>query len=329
MGQIHYPLSHLPERVSIREVGPRDGLQNEDVILSTEQKVRLINCLSDTGLKYIEVGSFVHPKVVPQMADTAEVFARIDRRPGVVYSAIAPNAKGAERAIAAGVDAVQVFLSASESHNKSNVNMRIAESLAAAGEIARIVRGAGITFEAVISVVFGCPFEGDVPIEQTLDLVERLVDLGAEQITLGDTTGMGNPRLVQEVFIAFRERFPTVPVRFHPHSARGAGIANALAALQVGIDRLDASIGGIGGCPFAPGARGNICSEDLVHMLHEMGIETGVDLPNLVECSRLVEELLGRQVPGQTLRSGICGHIPDGRPNPRFRASNSAIHVAG
>jgi hydroxymethylglutaryl-CoA lyase len=309
------PLRDLPARVSIREVGPRDGLQNEDVILSTDQKVHLINTLSTAGLEFIEVGAFVRAQNVPQMADTAEVFARIERQPGIVYSAIAPNTIGARRAIAAGADAIQVFLSASESHNQSNVNMSIAQSLEQAAEIATIVRGAGRMFDAVLSVVFGCPFEGDVPIEHVLDLCGRLLDMGAEQITLGDTTGMGHPRLTQAVMLAFRERFPRggnggPPVRLHPHSARGAGLANVLAALEVGVDRFDASAGGIGGCPFAPGAPGNICSEDLVHMLHEMGIDTGVDLPALMACARTLEELLGHEVPGQTIKAGLCQHLP-------------------
>lgn len=305
----------LPEQVSLREVGPRDGLQNEDTILSTDQKVRLINRLATTGFRLIEVGAFVRPQHVPQMADTAAVFARIERRPGVAYSAIAPNALGAQRAVAAGADVVQVFLSASESHNQSNVNMSIAQSLAQAADIARIARGAGRGFDAVLSVVFGCPFEGDVPIERVLDLSARLLDLGAEQITLGDTTGMGHPLLVREVALAFRARFPRAHLRLHPHSARGAGLANLLAALEAGVERFDASVGGIGGCPFAPGAPGNICSEDAIHMLHEMGIATGVDLPALIDCARMLEGLLGHEVPGQTVKAGICKHLPsDGRP---------------
>lgn len=304
-----------PERVSIREVGPRDGLQNEDVILSTDQKIALINLLSHTGLEFIEVGAFVRPQNVPQMADTAEVFASIHRAPGVVYSAIVPNVVGARRALDAGVDAIQVFLSASESHNRSNVNMGVEQSLAQAAEIAAIVTGAGKLFDGVISVVFGCPFEGDVPIERVLEIAGRLLDMGAAQITLGDTTGMGHPRLVQDVVLAFHARFPRAGLRLHPHSARGAGLANVLAALQVGVDRFDASAGGIGGCPFAPGAPGNICSEDLIHMLHEMGIATGIDLPKLMECARMLERLLGHEVPGQTIKAGICKHLPpDGGP---------------
>lgn len=321
------PLATLPARVSIREVGPRDGLQNEDVLLTTEQKIALINCLSDSGLQYIEVGSFVHPRAVPQMADTAEVFARIERHPNIVYSAIAPNVRGAQRAIDANADAIQVFLSASESHNQSNVNMSIAQSLAQASEIARLVRGAGKLFDAVLSVVFGCPFEGDVPIEKVLDLAEQLVAMGAQQITLGDTTGMAHPRLVQEVCLAFAGRLPAVPIRLHPHSARGAGLANVLAALQVGVDRFDASIGGIGGCPFAPGAPGNVCTEDMAHMLHEMGVETGIKLPNVIACARSLEQLLGHEVPGQTIKAGICGHLGEsGEPRRENSGTENKEH---
>jgi hydroxymethylglutaryl-CoA lyase len=191
----------------------------------------------------------------------------------------------------------------------------VAQSLEQAAEIAPIARGAGRMFDAVLSVVFGCPFEGDVPIARVLDLCGSLLDIGAEQITLGDTTGMGHPRLVQEVALAFRERFPRAMLRLHPHSARGAGLANVLAALEAGVDRFDASAGGIGGCPFAPGAPSNICSEDLVHMLHEMGVATGIDLPALIGCARTLEDLLGHEVPGQTIKAGMCKHLPaDGGP---------------
>lgn len=309
------PQLSLPARVRLREVGPRDGLQNEDVLLSTAQKVLLVDTLTGAGLPLIEVGAFVRAETVPQMADTAEVFAALNRGAGVIYSAIVPNAVGARRAVAARVDALQVFLSASESHNQSNVNMAVAESLEQAAAIAAITRAAGLRFEAVISVAFGCPFEGDVPAPRVMDLAGRLLDLGAEQITFGDTTGMGHPRLVQELVLAWRDRFPRAELRLHLHSARGAGLANVLAALQLGIDCFDSSVGGIGGCPFAPGAPGNICTEDLVHLLHEMGIATGIRLPALLDAARMLEHLLGRVVPGQTMKAGVCKHLPpDGGP---------------
>jgi hydroxymethylglutaryl-CoA lyase len=227
----------------------------------------------------------------------------------VIYSAIAPNEVGARRAVAANVDAVQVFLSASESHNRSNVNMSIAQSLSHVANMAKIVRGAGKPFDAVLSVAFGCPFEGDVPITRVLELCERLLDLGAEELTLGDTTGMAHPVLVQRVVLAFGERFPRHPLRLHLHSARGAGLANILAAMQVGVTRFDSSVGGIGGCPFAPGAPGNLCTEDLVHMLHEMGVSTGLDLPGLMQVARDLEAMLGHEVPSQTIKAGICKHL--------------------
>jgi hydroxymethylglutaryl-CoA lyase len=302
-------LPALPRRVTIREVGPRDGLQNEETILSTADKLRLIDALAQTGLDQIEAGAFVKPQNVPQMADTAALFAGLQRRPGVRYSAIAPNVVGARHAVAAGVDAVQVFLSASESHNRSNVNMSVAQSLAQVADMAAIVRAAGRPFDAVLSVAFGCPFEGDVPIARMLDLSARLLDLGVEQLTFGDTTGMGHPLLVQQVVLAFRERFPRQSLRLHLHSARGAGLANIFAALQVGITEFDSSIGGIGGCPFAPGAPGNLCTEDLTHMLHEMGVATGLDLPGLLDVARMLERLLGHEVPGQTIKAGMCKHL--------------------
>ncbi len=304
----------LPKHVYLREVGPRDGLQNEDRVLPAADKIRLIDALATSGLRAIEAASFVHPRYVPQMADAEQVFAGLARRPGVVYSAIAPNLTGARRALAAGADAVQVFLSASESHNQSNVNMSIAASLGQAAEIASAVQAAGKTFDTVLSVVFGCPFEGDVPVERVLEIVGRLLHLGANEITLGDTTGMAHPLLVREVVLRFRECFPRAPLRLHPHSARGAGLANVLAALELGVDRIDSSVGGIGGCPFAPGAPGNLCTEDLVHMLHEMGVATGIDLPRMIEVARLTESLLGHELPGQTMKAGICGHIPNGAP---------------
>jgi len=299
----------LPQRVSIREVGPRDGLQNEAVILTTANKLRLIDALAATGLAQIEVGAFVKAENVPQMADTTEVFASLTRQPGVKYSAIAPNVLGARRALEAGADMVQVFFSASESHNQSNVNMSIEQSLANVADMAALVRAANRPFDAVLSVAFGCPFEGHTPIERVLELCGRLLDLGAEEVTLGDTTGMAHPILVQQIVQAFQARFPRQALRLHLHSARGAGLANIFAALQLGVSEFDSSIGGIGGCPFAPGAPGNLCTEDMTHMLHEMGIATGLDLPALMATARMLEQMLGHEVPSQTIKAGICKHL--------------------
>ncbi len=304
-------MSDLPTAVKVKEVGPRDGLQAESTILSTEDKLRLTDCLADTGLREIETSSFVHPEAIPPLADAAEVFANLKRRPGVVYSAIVPNEKGAHRAVEAGADEIQVFLAATEGYNRSNVRMSVEESLQQAARIAQIVREAGIPFVAVLSVAFGCPYEGPVAQKKVLEFSGRLIELGAEEITYGDTTGMAYPTQVRELSEAYRQRYPQVPLRLHFHNTRGMGLANVLAALEVGVDRLDASVGGLGGSPYAAGATGNVPTEDLVHMLHEMGIETGVDLEALIGCARLLEGLLGHELPGQVMKAGICGHLTE------------------
>lgn len=299
-------MSSYPTLVSIREVGPRDGLQNESVWVPTEQKIALINALANTGLKRIEAVSFVHPKAIPQMRDAAEVVAGIERVPGVSYSAIVPNAAGAVRAVAAGMDEVEIFMSASESHNRKNVLMSVEESLVAAQDIARILGEAGMPFDAVISTAFGCPYEGDVPVERVLWVAERLLELSPKplRITLGDTTGMANPVLVDRIVGEFQQRFPDVTLSLHFHNTRGSGLANVLAGLQRGITHFDSSLGGLGGCPYAPGATGNITTEDLVNMLHDMGISTGIDLEKLIECARMAQGFVGHELPGQVLKAG-------------------------
>jgi hydroxymethylglutaryl-CoA lyase len=304
-------MNDLPASVKVKEVGPRDGLQAEDVILPTEDKLRLIDCLADAGLREIETSSFVHPKAIPPLADAAEVFADLERRPGVVYSAIVPNEKGAERAVEAGADEIQVFLAATEGYNQSNVKMSVEESLEQAARIAEIVLEANIPFVAVLSVAFGCPYEGPVSPERVLDLCGRLIELGAGEITFGDTTGMAYPTQVRELCESYQDRYPEVPLRLHFHNTRGMGLANVLAALEVGVVRFDASVGGLGGSPYAAGATGNISTEDLVHMLHEMGIETGVDLEALIGCAQFLEELLEHELPGQVMKAGICGHLTE------------------
>ncbi|CAA9462593.1 MAG: Pyruvate:Oxaloacetate transcarboxylase domain protein [uncultured Rubrobacteraceae bacterium] len=302
-------MSGLPASVKIKEVGPRDGLQAEAAILSTEDKLRLIGCLAGAGLREIEASSFVSPRAIPALADAAEVFANLDRRPGAVYSAVVPNEKGARRAVEAEADEIQVFLAASEGYNRSNVRMSVEESLEQAARVAKVAREADVPFVAVLSVAFGCPYEGAVAPERVLDLCGRLKELGAREITLGDTTGMAYPTQVRGLSRAYGERYPDVPLRLHFHNTRGMGLANVLAALEAGVDRFDASVGGLGGSPYAPGATGNICTEDLVHMLHEMGVETGVDLEALIGCARLLEEFLGHELPGKVMKAGICGHL--------------------
>jgi len=304
-------MNDLPASVKVKEVGPRDGLQAEDAILPTEDKLRLIDCLADAGLREIETSSFVHPKAIPPLADAAEVFADLERRTGVVYSAIVPNEKGAERAVEAGADEIQVFLAATEGYNQSNVKMSVEESLEQSARIAEIVLEANIPFVAVLSVAFGCPYEGPVSPERVRDLCGRLIELGAGEITFGDTTGMAYPTQVRELCTSYQDRYPEVPLRLHFHNTRGMGLANVLAALEVGVVRFDASVGGLGGSPYAAGATGNISTEDLVHMLHEMGIETGVDLEALIGCAQLLEELLEHELPGQVMKAGICGHLTE------------------
>lgn len=302
-------MNGFPASVKVKEVGPRDGLQAESAILPTEAKLRLIGCLADAGLREIEATSFVSPKAIPALADAAEVFANLDRRPGVAYSAIVPNEKGARRAVEAEADEIQIFLAVSEGYNRSNVRMSVEESLQQAARVAKIVREADVPFVAVLSVAFGCPYDGAVAPERVLDLCGCLMELGAREITLGDTTGMAYPTQVDQLSRAYQERYPDVPLRLHFHNTRGMGLANVLVALEAGVDRFDASVGGLGGSPHAPGATGNIPTEDLVHMLHEMGIETGVALESLIGCAWLLEEFLGHGLPGQVMKAGVCGHL--------------------
>lgn len=288
----------FPEQVTIVEVGPRDGLQNERKYVATEQKIRLINALSETGLTRIQATSFVHPKWVPQLKDAAQVITSIHRRPGVVYSVLVPNQTGFERAVDAQVQEIELFLSASESHNKLNVNRTVAQSLEELWHICAAANRRGIRVRATVATAFGCSIEGPVPAKKVLDIAGELVRMGAQEIVLGDTVGMANPRQTFGLFCRLQEVIPGVPLAAHFHDTRGAGLANALAALQAGVTIFDCSIGGIGGCPNTPGAAGNVATEDLVAMFEEMGVSTGVDISKLIECTRLAEEMVGRQLPG-------------------------------
>jgi hydroxymethylglutaryl-CoA lyase len=283
--------------VSIREVAPRDGLQNEEPI-PADSKVRLIDALSGTGVKRIEAVSFVHPKAIPQMADADEVWARIAKAPGIRYSALIPNTRGAQRALAAGLREIEVVVSASDTHNRRNLNSSTEESLADIAGLIPLIHAAGATVEVIVATSFGCPFEGDIAPDRVASIVERVRADGADRIAFGDTTGMATPRRVRDLLSAVR------PDLLHFHNTRGTGLANVLTALELGISEFDASVGGIGGCPYAPGASGNIATEEVVHMLEDMGISTGIDLDALIEAAELAEKLLGRTLPSGVLRAG-------------------------
>jgi hydroxymethylglutaryl-CoA lyase len=290
-------------RVSIREVGPRDGLQNEEPV-PTEAKVRLLDALSRTGVERIEAVSFVHPKAIPQMADADEVWAAAFRNPDVRYSALVPNSRGAERALVAGFREIEVVVSASDTHNRRNVNRSTDESLDDIAQLIHLLHGNGATAEVIVSTSFGCPYEGDVAPERVASIVDRVLADGADRIAFGDTTGMATPRRVDDLLTAVRERQPDVPLLLHFHNTRGTALANIITALRWGITQYDASVGGLGGCPYAPGATGNVATEEVVHMLHDMGIETGIDLAAMIEAARLAQEIVGRELPSGVLRAG-------------------------
>jgi hydroxymethylglutaryl-CoA lyase len=299
-------MSPLPSNVRIREVGPRDGFQNEPETIPTAEKIRLIDVLSATGLKRIEVTSFVRPEVIPQLSDAEQVLAGVQRRDGVAFSVLIPNERGLERALALRerFDEINVFVSASETHNRKNVNRSIEESLAGLDRTLATAGEAGLRCEGVISTSFGCPYEGEVLEERVFEIAERLAAAGCAEIGFGDTTGMANPRQVGGFFADARERLGGVELTAHFHNTRGQGLANVLAALEQGVDSFESSFGELGGCPVPPGATGNIASEDLVSMLHEMGIETGIDLPALVDASREAQQALGRPLGSHVLIAG-------------------------
>ncbi|MEV0455587.1 hydroxymethylglutaryl-CoA lyase [Catellatospora methionotrophica] len=296
----------MPDRVSIREVGPRDGLQNEDPV-PTADKVRLIDALSATGVGRIEAVSYVHPKAIPQMADADEVWRTAARDPRVRYSALVPNLRGAQRALAGGFTEVEVVVSASDTHNRRNINRTTEESLDEIAQLIPALHEGGSTAEVIIATSFGCPYEGDVDPRRVAAIVDRVVADGADRVAFGDTTGMGTPRRVRELLSIVRERHPDVPMLLHFHNTRGTGLANILTALEYGITEYDASVGGLGGCPYAPGASGNVATEEVVHMLHDMGVDTGIDLEKLIEAARLAEQIVGRELPSGVLRAGPRG----------------------
>ncbi|MGC5779552.1 hydroxymethylglutaryl-CoA lyase [Methylobacterium sp. NFXW15] len=288
----------------IQEVATRDGFQIEPVYVETADKIALIDALAATGFSRIEVSSFVSPKAVPALRDAAEVFAGITRRPGTVYVALVPNPKGAERALAAKVDEVNLVASVSETHNRANMGMTPDASIEGFGRIMETVKGSGVSTNATVATAFGCPFEGDQPVDKVIGQVERYLALGIEGVTLADTTGMANPRQVEHLVARALALVPAGRLTLHFHNTRGLGLANVLAAYGAGARRFDAALGGLGGCPFAPGATGNICTEDLASMAHEMGIPTGLDLEGLIALSRDLPRLVGHDVPGQVAKAG-------------------------
>lgn len=290
--------------LQINEVAPRDGFQSEERFIPTEQKIALIDALTATGIARIEATSFVSPKAIPNLRDAADVVSAIQRREGVDVTVLVPNLKGAERALACGVDEINLVMSASNAHGRANLRMTPEESLTQFGAILQAVRGSGVFINASLSTTFGCPFEGQVPEARVFSLVEQQLALGVEGITLCDTTGVANPAQVEALCRQVLERFPGVPFTLHFHNTRGMGLANALAAWQAGITRFDASLGGLGGCPFAPGATGNVCTEDLVHMFEQMDVATGVNLPALLDISATLPALIGHETPGQVVKAG-------------------------
>ncbi|HLU29413.1 MAG TPA: hydroxymethylglutaryl-CoA lyase [Glycomyces sp.] len=291
---------HRPEQIALREVAPRDGLQNEPPV-PTGDKIRLVDALSRTGLARIEAVSFVHPRAVPQMADAAEVWAAVEKRPGVRYSALAPNLKGVERALEAGFDAVEVVVSASDTHNRANVGRTAEESIAEFADIVGLARERGAEVEAIIATSFGCPYEGDVDPGRVAAIVDAVAAAGVDRVAFGDTTGMGTPRRVNDLLDAVET---DLPMLMHFHDTRGTALANLLTAMDRGVVEFDASVGGLGGCPYAPGASGNVATEAVVHMLHDMGVETGVDLEALLGAAALAQEIVGRELESGVLRAG-------------------------
>ncbi|MEV0132247.1 hydroxymethylglutaryl-CoA lyase [Dactylosporangium sp. NPDC050688] len=289
--------------ISIREVGPRDGLQNEDPVPAAA-KIRLLDALSATGVGRIEAVSFVHPKAIPQMADADEVWAAAHKNPAVRYSALVPNSRGAERALKAGFGEIEVVVSASETHNQRNVNRSTGESLDDIAALIALLHAAGAIAEVIISTSFGCPFEGDIDPRRVAGIVDRVIADGADRVAFGDTTGMATPRRVQDVVGLVRDRHPDVPLLLHFHNTRGAALANILTAMRLGITEFDASVGGLGGCPYAPGATGNVATEEVVHLLHDMGYETGIDLKALIEAAATAQEIVGRELPSGVLKAG-------------------------
>jgi len=297
-------ITDYSQRLIVQEVSPRDGLQIEPTWVETADKVQLIDQLSLAGFTRIEAGSFVSPKAIPALRDGEQVFQGIARRPGVIYVALIPNLKGAQRALHAEADELNLVLSASQSHNLANMRMTREQSLAAFADVVSLAGNSGVSLNGSVATTFGCPFEGPVDEDVVMRLVDAYQTFGMQGVTLADTTGMANPRQVYRLVRRVLERLPASALTLHFHNTRGLGLCNVLAAYEAGARRFDASLGGLGGCPFAPGASGNICTEDLVNLCEEIGIDTGIDLPHLLKLSRTLPSLLGHEMPGQVAKAG-------------------------
>ncbi|HEY3451112.1 MAG TPA: hydroxymethylglutaryl-CoA lyase [Myxococcales bacterium] len=303
-------LDLLPQRVTVYEVGPRDGLQNERAQLPTSAKLELIGALADSGLTHIEATSFVSPKWIPQLADADAVARGLPRRPGLTFSALVPNERGLERAREAGMETVAVFLSSSDTHGRKNIAKTMEEALLSYEKVCAEALRLGMKIRGYVSTVWGCPYEGPVPVERSVRAATRLLELGCEQISLGDTIGVGTPRQTEAILGEMTKRLPKDRLAMHMHDTRGTALANVLVGLQLGLTTFDAAVGGLGGCPYAPGAAGNLATEDLVYMLQGMGVETGVDLPKLVAAGRLAQKLVGRELPGKYLKAALGAAAP-------------------
>ena len=292
------------KEVRVTEVGPRDGFQSEKTVLKTEDKIDIINNLIEAGFPRIEVSSFVSPKAIPQLADAETILNKVNRNSNTTLAALVPNSRGALRAVEAKLDQIVVFLSASESHNKKNVNRSVDESLQGFREIADIAGKNNIPIQGDIATAFGCPFEGNISPKTLANISKEYKKMGFRGVTLGDTTGMATPVVVTDAINAIRDNVPDFDITLHFHNTRGVGLANVMTGLNEGITDYESCFGGMGGCPFAPNATGNICSEDLIYLLHEMGIKTGIDLDKTIAIAKKVENLVGHKLPGQVMRAG-------------------------
>lgn len=292
-----------PEVITIKEVGPRDGLQNEKEVISTENKIAWIDQLSQTGLDYIEMTSFVNPKWIPALADAYEVATGIKRQAGVTYAALVPNERGLERALQADVDEISVFMSASETHNKKNINKTIDETFPVLKAVVEKSLEANKTVRGYVSVAFGCPYEGHIDVDSVIRVSDKLFEMGIRELSIGDTIGVANPKQVQDVLATLIKRFPVERLAMHFHDTRGTAMANILASLDMGITTFDSSLGGLGGCPYAPGASGNLATDDLLYMLDGMGIQTGINKDKLMEAAQFIQNKLGRPLASHQLQT--------------------------